>query len=68
MAVTKEQIEEALKGYVEPHLQKDLVDAKSVKGIEIDGGSVKITVELGFPAKGVHDEIAEARRSDRFRR
>ena len=63
MAATKEQIEEALKGYVEPHLQKDLVSAKSVKGIDIDGGNVKIRVELGFPARGIHDEIAEAVRA-----
>ena len=63
MAATKEQIEEALKGYVEPHLQKDLVSARSVKEIDIDDGNVKIKVELGFPAKGIHDEIAEAVRS-----
>jgi ATP-binding protein involved in chromosome partitioning len=58
--VTKEQIEEALKGYVEPHMNKDLVSAKAVKGIDIDGGKVKVRVELGFPAKGVHDTIAGA--------
>jgi ATP-binding protein involved in chromosome partitioning len=58
--VTKEQIEEALKGYVEPHMNKDLVSAKVVKGIDIDGGKVKVRVELGFPAKGVHDTIAGA--------
>ena len=63
MAATKEQIEEALKGYVEPHLQKDLVSARAVKAIDISEGNVKISVELGFPARGIHDEIAEAVRS-----
>jgi len=63
MAVTREQIEEAIKGYVEPHLQRDLVNAKSVKNIEIDGDKVKVTVELGFPAKGIFDEIAQAVKS-----
>ncbi len=58
--VTKEQIEEALKAYVEPHMNKDLVSAKAVKGIDIDGGQVKVDVELGFPAKGVHEVIATA--------
>ncbi len=58
--VTKEQIEAALKGYVEPHMNKDLVSAKAVKGIDIDGGKVKVSVGLGFPAKGVHDAIAAA--------
>ncbi|HBH35399.1 MAG TPA: iron-sulfur cluster carrier protein ApbC [Gammaproteobacteria bacterium] len=63
MAVTREQIEEAIKGYVEPHLQRDLVNAKSVKNIEIDGDKVKVTVELGFPAKGIFDEISQAVKS-----
>ncbi|MEA3303539.1 MAG: iron-sulfur cluster carrier protein ApbC [Pseudomonadota bacterium] len=63
MAVTQEQIEEAIKGYVEPHLQRDLVSAKSVKNIDIDGDQVKVTVELGFPAKGIFDEISEAVKS-----
>jgi ATP-binding protein involved in chromosome partitioning len=58
--VTKEQIQEALKGYVQADLRKDLVSAKVVKGIDIDGGRVTVRVELGFPAKGVVDEIAAA--------
>ncbi len=56
--VTKEQIEEVIKGYVEPHLEKDLVSAKSVKSIKIDGGSAKVEVELGFPAKGIVEALA----------
>jgi ATP-binding protein involved in chromosome partitioning len=58
--LTKELINEAIKGYVEPHLEKDLVTAKAVKGVEIDGENVKVTVELGFPAKGCVDDIAAA--------
>ncbi len=57
---SKEQIEEALKAYIEPNLNKDLVSARVVKGIDIDAGKVSVTVELGFPAKGVHDAIAAA--------
>ncbi len=56
--LTQDAIKEAIKGYVEPHLEKDLVTAKTVKGVEIDGGKVKVTVELGFPAKGCMEEIA----------
>jgi len=58
--VTQEIIEEALKGYTEPHMETDLVSAKCVKGIDIDGDKVKVAVVLGFPAKGVQDEIANA--------
>jgi ATP-binding protein involved in chromosome partitioning len=56
--VTKEQLEQAIKGYVEPHLRRDLVSAKAVKGIEIEGGEVKVRVVLGFPAKGIQQAIA----------
>lgn len=58
--ITKDQIEAAIKGYVEPHLMKDLVAAKSIKGIEIDGDKVKVDVVLGFPANGIQDEVANA--------
>ncbi len=55
--LTQDAIKEAIKGYIEPHLEKDLVTAKTVKGVDIDGGKVKVTIELGFPAKGCMDEI-----------
>jgi ATP-binding protein involved in chromosome partitioning len=58
--LTKELINEAIKGYIEPHLEKDLVTAKSVKGVEISGDKVKVTVEVGFPAKGCMADIAAA--------
>ena len=56
--ITKDQIEEAIKGYVEPHLDKDLVSAGCVKAIDIDGDKVKVEVVLGFPAKSVLGSIA----------
>ncbi len=58
--VTREQIEEALKGYIEPHMEKDLVSARTVKDIQIEGGKVKLKVVLGFPAKGFADELKKA--------
>ncbi len=51
--VTRNQIEEAIKTYIEPHLEKDLVSAKAVKDISIDGDKVKVEIQLGFPAKGI---------------
>ena len=56
--VTKEQVEEAIKGYLEPNLEQDLVSAGCVKGIEIEGDQVKVKVALGFPAKSVVADIA----------
>ena len=56
--VTQQQVEEALKGYIDPHLEKDLVTAKSVKGIAVDGGKVKVEIVLGYPAAGFKDKLA----------
>ena len=57
--LTREQIEQAIQGYVEPNLKQDLVKAKAVKGIEIDGDRVKIEIELGFPAQGIKAELEQ---------
>jgi ATP-binding protein involved in chromosome partitioning len=55
--LTQDSVKEAIKGYIEPHLEKDLVTAKAVKGLELEGGKVKVAIELGFPAKGCFDTI-----------
>ncbi|NNG12631.1 MAG: P-loop NTPase, partial [Halobacteria archaeon] len=56
--VTESQIEEKLSTYVDPYLERDLVSAKCVKSIVIDGNSAKIEVVLGFPAGGYHEQLA----------
>jgi ATP-binding protein involved in chromosome partitioning len=58
--VTESQIEEKLSTYVDPYLERDLVSAKCVKSIAIDGNSAKIEVVLGFPASGYHEQLAHA--------
>ncbi len=55
--LAKAQIEDAIKAYIDPYLEKDLVSSQCVKDISIDGGKVSITVELGFPAKGYEAEL-----------
>ncbi len=56
--LTQPQIEEALKGYIDPYMEKDLVSAGAVKDIAIDGDKVTVEVVLGFPAAGYHAELA----------
>ena len=58
--LTKEQIEASIKEYIEPHLGSDLVSAKAIKNVAIDGDRVRVEVVLGFPAKGVQQDIADA--------
>ncbi|BAU49297.1 ATP-binding protein [Sulfurifustis variabilis] len=52
------QVETALKQVIDPYLEQDLVTAKAVKKITVDGGKVTVDVQLGYPAKGWKDELA----------
>ena len=57
MSVSQEQIESAIKQYIDPYLERDLVSAGSIKNIDIEGDSVKVEVVLGFPAFGYFDKL-----------
>lgn len=57
--VTQAQVEAAIKEYIDPYMDQDLIKAQAIKNIAIDGGAVSIEVVLGFPAKGYQDELAE---------
>lgn len=58
-AVTREQVEGALREVVDPFLETDLVSARSVKDIEIADGKVTVRVALGYPAKSHFDALAD---------
>ncbi len=57
--VTREQVENAIKEYIDPYLETDLVSAKAVKDIRTEGGKVEVDVVLGFPAGGYESELSE---------
>jgi ATP-binding protein involved in chromosome partitioning len=60
MAVLTEQhIKDALKTHIDPFLQKDVVSAKAVKSIQIDGANVAVSLSLGFPSK-THNAVLTA--------
>ena len=56
-------VEKALGDYVDPYLECDLVSAKCVKDISVDGGRVRVKVVLGFPAKGHAGALSAALRT-----
>lgn len=58
MSVTQEQIESAIKQYIDPYLEKDLVTAGTVKEIKIEGDAVNVKIVLGFPAFGYVEKLA----------
>jgi len=55
--VSQQQVETALKAVIDPYLEQDLVAAKAVKNIAIDGGKVTVDIELGYPAKGYFADL-----------
>ncbi len=57
--VTQAQVEAVLKEMIDPYLDRDLVSAKVIRTIAVDGGKVTIDVVLGFPAKGYHDTLSQ---------
>jgi ATP-binding protein involved in chromosome partitioning len=57
--LSKTQIETALKEIVDPYLESDIITAKEIKAINIEGARVSIQVQLGYPAKGYVEELAE---------
>ena len=56
--VTQQQVESKLQEYIDPYLETDLVSAKTVRNIMIEGDQVVVDVVLGFPAGGYKDELA----------
>ena len=50
--ITQEQVEEAIKGYVEPHMEKDLVSAKCISKLAVDGDKVKVELTPYDLSKG----------------
>jgi len=63
MSVTQEQVESAIKQYIDPYLEKDLVTAGAIKDIKIEGDAVSVQVVLGFPAFGYIEKLANELKS-----
>ena len=56
--VTQQQVESKLQEYIDPYLETDLVSAKAVRNIMIEGDQVVVDVVLGFPVGGYKEELA----------
>lgn len=57
-SVTPQQVEEKIKEYIDPYLEQDLVAAKAVKNVKVDGDKVTVDVVLGYPSDGFKAELA----------
>ena len=57
MAVTKEAVQAALKDLIDPNTQKDFVTSKEVKSVNVEGDTVSLEIELGYPANSQLNSI-----------
>ncbi|MBK6743575.1 MAG: iron-sulfur cluster carrier protein ApbC [Hydrogenophilales bacterium] len=57
MSVTQQQVQDALKGLIDPNTQQDFMATKSARNIKVEGGRVSLDVVLPYPAKLVMADI-----------
>jgi len=59
MTVQESQVQQALQSVLDPATGKDLVSAKLVKNLRLDGDDVSLDVELGYPAASLVPSIRQ---------
>ena len=57
MAMTEQQVLDALKELTDPNTRKDYVASKSARNVKVEGDNVSLDVVLGYPAKCQIDPI-----------
>ena len=57
MPVQETALLDALKRVVDPETGRDLVSTKQLRNMRIEGGDVAFDVELGYPAKSLHESL-----------
>jgi ATP-binding protein involved in chromosome partitioning len=57
LQLEKTTVENSLRTLIDPNHGVDLVTAKSVKAILIDGSHLSVKLELGYPAKSTIDQL-----------
>ena len=59
MAVTEQQVQEALKSLIDPNTRKDYVTTKSARNVKVEGDNIAVDILLGYPAKSQLEPIRE---------
>ncbi|MGV6816264.1 MAG: iron-sulfur cluster carrier protein ApbC [Thiotrichales bacterium] len=57
--ITKASVEAELDKIQDPYLEKSLMATNQVKSIDVGGSTVKVHIELGYPAKGFAEAFAK---------
>jgi ATP-binding protein involved in chromosome partitioning len=59
MAVTEQQVQDALRSLTDANTRKDYYTTKSARNIKVDGDRVSVEILLGYPAKSQLEPIRE---------
>jgi ATP-binding protein involved in chromosome partitioning len=57
MSLNEQQVQETLRGIVDPNTGKDLLSTRSARNIKLAGADVSLDVELGYPGKSQQEPI-----------
>jgi ATP-binding protein involved in chromosome partitioning len=60
MAVTREAVQAALAGFIDPNTGKDYVSTRALKNLRVEDGRVFFDIELAYPAKTQLEKIRAA--------
>ncbi|NOY62996.1 MAG: iron-sulfur cluster carrier protein ApbC [Gammaproteobacteria bacterium] len=60
--VIQSQVSSLLADFSDPYLLENLADAGVVKQVSVEGASVRVTIELGYPVAGYKETLAAALR------
>lgn len=55
--LNRADVESLLQSVIDPNIDTDLISARFVRSIDIDGSNVAIKLEVGYPAKSYLDEL-----------
>ncbi|WP_261841385.1 iron-sulfur cluster carrier protein ApbC [Aliamphritea ceti] len=59
-SLTNEQVHAAIAGVQDKYLEQDYVSAKALKALSVQGDTVTISIELGYPCAGVEADIKQS--------
>jgi ATP-binding protein involved in chromosome partitioning len=57
MPIHEPDLLQALRAVVDPETKRDLVSTKQLRNMRVSGGDVAFDVELGYPAKSLHESL-----------
>ncbi|MCK9538567.1 iron-sulfur cluster carrier protein ApbC [Dokdonella sp.] len=55
----QEHVNRLLSTLIDPHTGKDLVAGGAVRGVGVSGADVSVDLQLGYPARSTHAQLAE---------